>query len=742
MTSPITTGQPPYQMEESLAVLRIMALAVGLPFDETRARQALRQAVADIPPTANRATRRRLTQAARVLGLQIHSQQLSVREAIAVVQPDAPLTTFAAGSSGVARWHVLLEGRGGRARLARLETDDPQSWLKADEVARRIGAVDADAVVEWLFAQPVSPLLPEEAVPGAGAAAPERHAHGPAPFVRLLKLVRPDRRELWVVFLYAAAVGVLSLAVPVTLMAVVNTVALATLIQQLIVLCVALLVCMVFVALLRTLQFVVVEYIQRRIFVRVAADLAYRLPRVNLSAFDRQYGPELVNRFFEVLTAQKASAVLLLDGIDVALHAAVGLILLASYHQALLGFDLVLLAALVFLVWPLGNRGVATAVQESHAKYAVVSWLEDMARHPRAFKLCSTPTFALEQTDLLTRNYLLARHAHFRVVLRQFAFALGLYALATTSLLALGGYLVITGSMTLGQLVAAEVVVSLMVFSLTKLGKHAENYYDLMAAVEKLGHLIDLPLEREGGVGHLARTGGSAVRICQVSYTYDHGHRPVLHEFSLELAPGERVALLGPNGAGKSTLADLLFGLRAPTHGFIEIDGIDLRDVKLESLREHVAIVKGIEIVQGTIYDNVRMGREFVTHGDVIRALRAVALLEDVQDFPEGVHTVLSADGAPLSLGQTERLMLARAIAGQPRLLVLDELLDDMDRAVRAEVLPALFGPSARWTLLVITHSPEVAALCTRQVRIERLRPDAVAESPSGVKHLEVSRAP
>ncbi|HXG08857.1 MAG TPA: ATP-binding cassette domain-containing protein, partial [Gemmataceae bacterium] len=552
--------------------------------------------------------------------------------------------------------------------------------------------------------------------------AEEEHP-GPPPFRRLLGLLRPEARDIGIVITYAIGVGVLSLAVPITATAVVNTTALATLVQQLLILCLALLVSLGLAALLRLLQDVVVEYLQQRIFVRVVADLAYRLPRIDIVAFDRQHGPELVNRFFDVLTVQKASATLLLDGVTVVLQMVIGLVLLAFYHQFLLGFDLILIAGLLFIILGLGRGAVASAIRESRTKYVVAGWMEEIARHPVAFKLNGGPHLARERADLLARQYLLARQSHFRIVLRQVAFALLLQVLASTALLGLGGYLVIAGQLTLGQLVAAEIVVSLVVASFTKLGKHLESYYDLLAAVDKLGHLTDLPLERDSGVAYQARSRGARVRIDNVSFTYDQGHRAVLNGLTLTIEPGERVALLGPNGAGKSTLVDLLFGLRQPTQGYIEIDGLDLRELRLESLREHIAVVKGIEIFEGSILDNVRMGRENLSVADVRQALQAVGLLNDVLDLPHGLHTPLSTGGAPLSLGQAERLMLARAIVGSPRLLILDEVLDDMDQEVRHEVLPAILGPQARWTLLVVTHSQDVARLCSRQVRLGRVRP-------------------
>ncbi|MCS6850130.1 MAG: ATP-binding cassette domain-containing protein [Gemmataceae bacterium] len=737
-TADKTAASPDAQPEptaSNLTVLQILAQAAGVPLDVTRAKRALRQAEIDISPTAARASRQRLVQAAQALGLQLLSRQLSIREALNVVEPEVPLALFAAASDGSARWFVLTEERGGRGRLARVDPTDSDELLTAEELARRLNAATADTVLEWLFAQPAAPLAEASVQSGSGVSAtgiPAEAHHGPPPLNRLFGLLRPERQDLWHVVAYAVAVGFFNLATPIALMAVVNTVALATLVQQLIVLCSGLLICQAMVALFRFLQAVVVEYIQRRIFTRVAADISYRLARVRLDAFDRQHGPELVNRFFDVLTVQKASATLLLDGVDVVLSTIIGLALLASYHQVLLGFDIVLLAALVFLFWPLGRGAVATAIRESRAKYAVAAWLEEIARHPSAFKLAGGPQFATDRTDILTREYLLARHAHFRIVMRQFAFALAVNAIALTVLLALGGFLVIYGQLTLGQLVAAELVVSLVVLSFTKFSKHLESYYDLLAAVEKLGVLVDLPLERTRGVAHHARSGGASVLIHDLSFTYEGGHRPALHQFNLTLEAGERVALWGPNGAGKSTLVDLLFGLRVPTHGYIEIDGMDLRELQLESLRAHVAVVRGIEIFEASVLDNVRMGRDELSVADVRQALKAVGLLQVVLELPDGLYTRLRTGGSPLSLGQAARLMLARAIVGQPRLLVLDDVLDSIDQDSRREVLPVIMGRDARWTLLVMTQNPEVAALCDRQVRLDPVTDASLAALAGG----------
>ncbi|HQR43629.1 MAG TPA: ATP-binding cassette domain-containing protein, partial [Gemmatales bacterium] len=435
-----------------------------------------------------------------------------------------------------------------------------------------------------------------------------------------------------------------------------------------------------------------------------------------MTAFDAAHGPELVNRFFDVLTVQKSASTLLIDGLTVILQIAIGMLLLGFYHQYLLGFDLFLIFGMI-IIYLLGIGAIRRAIVESYAKYAVASWMEEIARHPIAFKLGGGPRLALEKADTLTSDYLTARQSHFHMVKRQVAFSLGLQAAANGILLAVGGYLVIQQQLSLGQLVAAEIVVSMVVASFTKLGKQLESFYDLVAAIDKLGHLMDLPLERQTGHGLLPARQGASVLFHEVGFHYPDSTKMVFQQFSHRIDAGERIALIGLNGSGKTTLAELLFGLRDPDYGHIEVNSMDLRDIRLEEYRNQVSLVTGVEIFEGTILDNLRMGREFDV-SDVRLALREVDLLDDVLALPQGLQTVLGTGGRPLSLGQAKRLVIARAILGKPQLLILDESLDDLDEASRRVVLPVVLNRQAPWTLIVTTHATEIAALCDRAIQL------------------------
>ena len=540
------------------------------------------------------------------------------------------------------------------------------------------------------------------------------HAHGPArPLDRLRALLLPERRDVLVVVLFAVAAATLSLASPIAVESLVNTVAFGVLMWPVVVISLALLFCLALAAAIRAMKIFVIECLQRRLFVRVVADYSRRLPRARLDSFDHEYGPELTNRFFDILNLQKSLATLLLDGVSVIVTAVVGMIVLAFYHPFLLGFDVVLLLMMAFLLLVLGRGGVRTSLVESHTKYDVAGWLEEIVRSPRTLKFGEGEHLALRKADELAGRYVEARKNHFRVVWRQTLFALGLQVIASTALLGLGGWLVINRQLTLGQLVAAELIVSLVVASAAKLGKYAETYYDLLAGAEKLGVVTDLPLERENGES-LARTNaGMSVRGIDIR---EIDGRATLFQGEWLAMPNERVALAGRAGSGRSSLLEALCGLREAGPGCLELDGIDVRSLCPARLREQVALVGEGDLIIGTIEENIRLGRSHLTPVEIRRAIDDVGLRETIRLLPGELQTRLNDRGGPLSSSQIIRLLIARAVAGRPRLLLVDGLLDLLDPRDRQPLLALLFDRTAPWTLLLVTHDPDLIAQCDRKL--------------------------
>lgn len=555
--------------------------------------------------------------------------------------------------------------------------------------------------------------LVEDALPGSLFGGEQTRA----PMQRLVGLLQAERSDLKLVFGYALTAGLLGLAVPVAVQILVNTVAFGTLMQPIIVIALILFLCLALAAALRGLQRYVVEMLQRRVFVRMTADLAERLPRVRLDAWDRKHGPELVNRFFDVLTVQKSMSSLLLDGLSASMQALVGMVLLALYHPALLGFDVFLVGAIVALVYGLGRGGQDTAVVESKKKYVVAGWLEEIAAHPILYKLGGGSDLAVRRADVLARSWLDARDAHFRVFFRQYGGALALQVVANTALLLVGGWLVLERQLTIGQLVAAEFIVATVLSGFAKFSEKLETFYDLLAAVDKLGQLVDLPLERNDGWRASLPEGPVGLRVDGLVGRRPDG-RVMFDDLSVTAAPGEMVSVLGADGTGKSTLADVLLGLREPDGGRIVIDTVDLREMRLDTLRRRVALVRSAEMVSGTIADNLTLGRHAVGPDQIRDALARVGLEERVDRLPEGIDTEITASGAPFTDGERARLAVARALAAGPRLVVVDGLLDEIESGCRERVVRAL-TVDRTWTLLVLTRDPDIAGRFQRVLQFK-----------------------
>lgn len=547
----------------------------------------------------------------------------------------------------------------------------------------------------------------------------------PSPLDRLLHLMHEDRGDLLTLVGYNVISGILYLAVPLSAQALINTIAAGVLVQPLVVLSTLVFLALLFISILKLIQNTIIERLQQRIFARIALRLAEHLPHIEHAALQENYAPEMANRFFDTVTLQKTWAKLLTDVPTAVLQILVGLVLMGIYSPFLFGFDLMFLLGALMISW-LGINGVDTSIKESSRKYRLAGWLEELGRCHISLKMNASPGYFVNRLDQEVVGYIFARRQHFSIVVKQVFSSHLLQAIAMTGVLASGGWLVIKGQLTLGQLVAAELVMMMMLAAIEKLASSIDDYYDLLTSLVKVGAVTDLPVEKVTGTELTTNESGACIDCQQLSFAYYPTH-PILSSLNLQIEAGQRVSLVGESGCGKTTLAYLLAGLQKPSHGRIRFNGFDLREVNLNSLRKNIALVSGNnEIFEGTIENNILMGRTDIERAKLHHAINLANLDDTLVAFPEGLQTHLVSEGLNISIGERLRILIARAIVKNPKLLILDDVFFGIDEKTKLKILSNLLDPALPWTVLDISHDPIIVM---RSEIIHVLHQGEIAES-------------
>ncbi|SKA76017.1 ABC-type bacteriocin/lantibiotic exporter, contains an N-terminal double-glycine peptidase domain [Prosthecobacter debontii] len=708
----------------SIPLLARLAAITGCEFDPQRADTAVRNAMrVDTEPLAL------LARAAAEVHMQVSPARMPLAELLWHANHEAPVVLWSEPEN---RWFIITFTGWFSLRVADQEHLFQHSTLSRAELVRKLGLKTANDTVEGgivhaeRLAQGMSARkLMGQSDHGKGHGIGHDHHHPEiSPAKRFLRLLKAERQDIFTLLVFSFFSGILYLAAPLAVDTVVSSLAFGgqsqPYIQALAFVVLALFAALSLQAIVSGFQYYVSDIIQRRIFVRTASDLSYRLPRVKAEALDEVHAPELVNRFLDVVTAQKSTALLLLDGVNLVFGSLIGMVLLALYHPLMLAFVVVLLVLIAVSMWLLGKGAVSTSIAESRVKYDVVNWFEEIAAFPFVFKGPGGYQMAYERANQLATQYLQCRSKHFRVVMRQIIALLALSVFAAAILLILGGWLVISQQMTLGQLVASELIMASIVVAMAKMGKKLEAWYDAMAAMDKLGHIFDLETEREDGEQPAPRKEGVEVTASSLSFGY---HEPLFQDLSFTVKPGTHAVIVGPHGSGTSSMLDLLFGLRRPTEGHVSIDGLDLRSWYLEALRESVMLLRRDEIVDGTVIENLRLGSMHVGLDEIRAALEKVGLLSVLLRRPEGLNLRLKIGGAPLSSNQRTRLLLARALVQQPRLLLIDELFDSLDKESFNSLTKAILDPDLPWTVILATRDRDVTAQCQQVIELRPNHP-------------------
>lgn len=539
------------------------------------------------------------------------------------------------------------------------------------------------------------------------------------PISRILKLVSLEKKEISQIYFYAILYGIIMLVIPVGIQALISFTQ-TTAISTSVVLLVIFIVLSVFISgVMQVNQMRIIEKIQQKIFVRYGFGFAKKIPQINLSAIDDFYLPELVNRFFDTLTLQKKLAKLLLDFPLAIVQILFGLILLSFYHPVFIAFGLVLILVVFSILYFSGKKGLSTSIEESTFKYKVVAWLEDIARTIRSVKFSKSPDFTMQKADEKIAGYLHYRTEHFKVLLLQYKTLIGFKTLVTAAMLIVGTLLMINQQLTVGQFIAAEIVILTVLTSVEKLIVNLDSVYDVLTAVEKIEQVTDKESEQQGTLlFNPQQNKGIEVKIQHLSFGYTRTDK-VVNNISAVVAPGEKVCIKGKDGSGKSTLLRLLTGMYDGYEGSILLNGIPLKNYNLQQLRQHIGVmISQQDIFEGTLLENITMGLQNPDMEELIYLCKKTGLNDFIATLKDGFDTPLYTNGRKLPATVVRKILLVRALINKPSLLLLEEPWRGLEAKYQQQIKELLLKEMPGTTAFIISSEEDVAIACDKTINM------------------------
>ena len=540
------------------------------------------------------------------------------------------------------------------------------------------------------------------------------------PLQRLYSLLKLDRKDISQIFFYAIFSGLVSLSLPLGIQAIINLIQAGRVSISWIVLVFIVVIGVVLVGILSLMQLRITENLQQKIFVRSSFEFGYRLPKIKFEELYNQYPPELANRFFDTLTIQKGTSKLLIDFSTALLQIVFGILLLSLYHPFFIFFG-VLLAFLLYSIFRFSfEAGLSSSLKESKYKYKVVSWLQEIARNNFSFRKQENFDFALEKNNHLVEEYIYYREKHFKVIKRQFSQLIGFKVIITACLLLIGGYLVLNQKMNIGQFVAAEIIILLVINSVEKIIIGLESLYDVLTSIEKIGQIADLTMEEVSDNTSNYCFTNITIETDNLKFKYPDATDDVLSEINLKIEPSEKIYLDGVNGSGKTTLIRILSGFIQPTSGSFFINDDTYRKIDIAQYRSQIStITQGETPFEGTILENITMNNPSISNEDIKWAIESVQLGLFIKTLPEGLATKIFPDGRQLSSSNAQKILLARSIVNKPKILFYEDPLDKMDEEATKEIIDFLTDSSNQWTVIVSSKNSYWKQKCSRKITLQ-----------------------
>lgn len=540
------------------------------------------------------------------------------------------------------------------------------------------------------------------------------------PLKRFYNLLELDKKDVYQIFFYAIFAGLISLSLPLGIQAIINFIQSGRVSASWIVLIILVVFGVALVGILSLMQLRITENLQQKIFVRSSFEFAARLPKIKSEQLYNTYPPELANRFFDTMTIQKGTSKLLIDFSAALLQIVFGILLLSLYHPYFILFGILLFILLYFIFKFSYQSGLETSLKESKFKYKVASWLQEVARNNFSFRNELNYDFALKKNNQIVSDYLNYREKHFDVIKRQFSQLIIFKIIITASLLSIGGFLVLSQEMNIGQFVAAEIIILLVINSVEKIIIGLETFYDVLTSIEKIGQVTDLELEEDTITKNDTCYTNIVLETENIKFKFPDSKKEVLNAISIKIEQGEKIVLDGENGSGKTTLIRLLSGLIQPTSGSFYINDDTFRKINLKQYRSQIgSIIHSETPFEGTILENITFKDPTIPFEDIKWAIDGVQLSSFIKSLPKGLDTKIFPEGKQLSSSNAQKILLARSIIHRPKILFYEDPTDNMDEKVANEIIDFITSDTNKWTVIVSSKNPYWKTKCSRKITMQ-----------------------
>lgn len=526
---------------------------------------------------------------------------------------------------------------------------------------------------------------------------------------RLFQYITKEKKDVASIYIYAILSGLVQLSIPLGIQAIVGFVMGATMVTSLYVLIAFVTLGTFLVGFFRIRVMQIIEKIQQKIFVEYALAFAEKLPKVDLVATKKYYLPELTNRFFDAPNLQKGISKLLLEIPTALIQILFGILLLSFYHPWFLVFGALVFIIVLTIFRFTSGSGIESSLEESDNKYAVASWLEDIAGSVKTFKINAKKRTQVKGADDRVVNYLDHRTKHFKVLLFQYWTIIIFKVLITLLMLAIGTYLLVNQELNIGAFVAAEIVVLTILTAVEKLIKSLESYYDTITSLTKLSKVTDLPEESDSTIQIPPADNGLSITFKDVCFQFK-GEKPILQGLNFQIPENSLTVIKGNLGAGKSLLLNMMAGFYQPASGSILYDKVPLANLSKGDFRQNVGIyLEDMTIIKANVLENIVLGNnEKDSTQDVLDLAEQWGIEDFSSQFTSGLLTELSETDTEVSFSSRKKILLLRAMLGRKRLLLLEDPIDGMSNGFKDKMMQYLNRIKHKTTIVIVSESKEL----------------------------------